>query len=116
MQKPEETNPHYRYNRAGSDWDRNQGYDMKFAACFAFTLPLALAILVPLPASAATEQCRLVQEKAERVTCYQRQEASRAARQKVQAAREAEQSKPLEPMSSDDETMARAIRGICRGC
>ena len=89
---------------------------MKFAACFAFVLSFALATTASVSARAATEQCRLVQDKVERETCYQRQEATRAARQKVQAAREAEQSKPLEPMSGDDETMARAIRGICRGC
>jgi len=41
---------------------------------------------------------------------------ARAARQKMRAAHEAEQLKPIEPMSADDEQMARAMRGICRGC
>ena len=58
----------------------------------------------------------MVPDKTEREACYQRQEAARAVRQKQQAVREAEQSKPLEPMTSDDVTLARAMRGICRGC
>ena len=116
MQKPEETNPDYRYSRAELDSDRDQGRDMKFAACFNFGLSLALAMTGSISAYATAEQCRLVQDKVEREACYQRQEAARADRQKTQAAREAEQSKPLEPMTSDDVTLARAMRGICRGC
>ena len=93
---------------------------MKFAACV--TLGFSIAVAVPaamtasVSANAATEQCRFVQDKGEREACYQRQEAARADKQKAQAAREAEQSKPLEPMTSDDVTLARAMRGICRGC
>lgn len=93
---------------------------MKFAGCFVFGVSLAFSLAVTISASpsagAAVEQCRLIPDKAEREACYQRQEAARAARMKVQAAREAEQSKPLEPMTSDDATLARAMRGICRGC
>ncbi|WP_244541810.1 hypothetical protein [Afipia sp. GAS231] len=93
---------------------------MKFAACvtiaFSIALSLPLATAASVSANAAPEQCRFVQEKAEREACYQRQEAARADRLKQQAAREAEQSKPLEPMTSDDATLARAMRGICRGC
>lgn len=120
MQKPEETNPDYRYSRAEQDSNRDQGRDMKFAACFTFGLSLALsfplAMTTAVSAHAAAEQCRFVQDKVERETCYQRQEVARADRQKTQAVREAEQSKPLEPMTSDDVTLARAMRGICRGC
>lgn len=95
---------------------------MKFAAGFTLSLGCSLALSFPLAmtafvsADAQTEQCRFVQDKGQQDACYQRQEAARAVRQKQQAAREAAQSKPIEPMSSDDETMARAIRGICRGC
>lgn len=93
---------------------------MKFAACITLAFSLALSCPLTMTASvaahAAPEQCRFVQEKSEREACYQRQEAARAIRQKQQAAREAEQSKPLEPMTSDDVTLARAMRGICRGC
>jgi hypothetical protein len=93
---------------------------MKFATCVTFGVLLALSLPLALTASvsanAAAEQCRFVQDKTEREACYQRQEAARADRRKQQAAREAEQSKPLEPMTSDDVTLARAMRGICRGC
>ena len=93
---------------------------MKFAASFTFGVSLALSLPLAMTASvsanAATEQCRFVQDKGEREACYQRQEAARADKQKAQATREAEQSKPLEPMTSDDVTLARAMRGICRGC
>jgi len=93
---------------------------MKFAACITFAFSIAmsvpLAMTAAVSAPAVAEQCRFVQEKGEREACYQRQEAARADRQKAQAAREAEQSKPLEPMTSDDVTLARAMRGICRGC
>jgi hypothetical protein len=120
MQKPEETGLDYRYSRAEQDSDRDQGRDMKFAACLTIALSLALsfplAMTAAVSAPAAAEQCRFVQDKGEREACYQRQEAARADRQKAQAAHEAEQSKPLEPMTSDDVTLARAMRGICRGC
>lgn len=93
---------------------------MKVAGCvtFAFSIALSCPLMMTasVSASAQTEQCRFVQDKGEREACYQRQEAARLVRQKQQAAREAEQSKPIEPMSGDDEQMARAIRGICRGC
>lgn len=85
---------------------------MKLAACFSF----AVMMITSVPAHAADEQCQFIEAKQERDACYQRQEAARAARQKVRDAREVEQSKPIEPMSGDDEQMARAIRGICRGC
>ena len=93
---------------------------MKFVAWPTLGLLLVLSVPLALTASvaarAAPEQCRFVQEKGEREACYQRQEAARSIKQKQQAAREAEQSKPLEPMTSDDATLARAMRGICRGC
>ena len=95
---------------------------MKFAAGFALSLGFSVALSFPLAmtafvsAHAQTEQCRFVQDKGQRDACYQRQDAARAERQKQQAAREAEQSKPIEAMSGDDEQMFRAIRGICRGC
>ncbi len=85
---------------------------MKLAACFSF----AVMVTISVPSRAADEQCRFIGAKQERDACYQRQEVARAARQKARDAHEAEQSKPIEPMSGDDEQMARAIRGICRGC
>ncbi len=85
---------------------------MKLAACFAFAVMMTASV----SALAADEQCRFVEPKQEREACYQRQEAARLARQKAREAQEAEQTKPYEPMSGDDADMARAIRGICRGC
>lgn len=97
MQKDEERRLGPRYSRS-----------MKHAI---YTL-LALT----LSASAAAAQCRFIEARAEREACYQRQEAARLARQKANDAREAEQQKPYEPMSAEDAQLAKAIRGICRGC
>ena len=74
-------------------------------------------ILTLSPAGAATpEQCRFIEARADREACYQRQEAARLSRQKANEAKEAEQQKPHEPMSAEDAQLAKAIRGICRGC
>ncbi|MBT1516877.1 hypothetical protein KIP88_41495 [Bradyrhizobium sp. SRL28] len=73
--------------------------------------------LTSSPANAATpEQCRFIEARAEREACYQRQETERLARQKTNEARQAEQQKPYEPMAAEDAQLAKAIRGICRGC
>ena len=100
MQKPEETRRRPRYSRS-----------MKLAACLSF------AVMMTASATAvAAEQCRFIEARSEREACYQRQEAARAARQKANEAREAEQQKPYEPMAAEDAQLAKAIRGICRGC
>lgn len=85
---------------------------MKLAAC----ISMALTLWGLSPTLAATEQCRFIEARAEREACYQRQEAERLARQKANEAREAEQQKPYEPMTADDAQLAKAMRGICRGC
>ena len=85
---------------------------MKLAAC----ISMALAISVLPSALAAAEQCRFIEARAEREACYQRQETARAARQKTLEAQQAVQPKPYEPMTEDDAQLAKAIRGICRGC
>ena len=85
---------------------------MKLTACFS----IALAISGLPSALAATEQCRFIEARLEREACYQRQEVARAARQKANEARQAEQQKPYEPMASDDAQLAKSMRGICRGC
>lgn len=78
---------------------------------------LLVVALTTSHANAATpEQCRFIEARAEREACYQRQEAARLARQKANETREAEQQKPYEPMTADDAQLARAMRGICRGC
>ena len=79
---------------------------------------LLAVVLTSSSVNAATpEQCRFIEPRAEREACYQRQEAARLARQKADEARQqAEQQKPYEPMTADDAQLARAMRGICRGC
>ncbi len=78
---------------------------------------LSVLVLTASPARAATpEQCRFIEPRPEREACYQRQEAARLARQRANEAREAEQQKPYEPMTADDAQLAKAMRGICRGC
>jgi hypothetical protein len=85
---------------------------MKLAACIA----IALVISGLTSALAAPEQCRFIEARAERDACYQRQEAARTARQKAQETQQAAQPKAYEPMDAEDAQLARAIRGICRGC
>jgi len=86
---------------------------MKRAAWILFAV-----VLTSFPADAAPpEQCRFIEARAEREACYQRQEVARAARQKAQEAQQAaQQPKPYEPMEAEDAQLAKAIRGICRGC
>ena len=85
---------------------------MKLAAC----ISIALAIWGLPSAMAAPEQCRFIEARSEREACYQRQETARAARQKALETQQAAQPKPYEPMTEDDAQLAKAIRGICRGC
>jgi hypothetical protein len=77
---------------------------------------LALALTASRADAATPEQCRFVETRTEREACYQRQEVARSARQKANEARQAEQQKPYEPMTADDAQLAKAMRGICRGC
>jgi hypothetical protein len=86
---------------------------LRLAACFSF------AALTTVSASSvqAAEQCRFIEARPEREACYQRQETARAARQKaLETQQQAVQAKPYEPMTEEDAQMAKAIRGICRGC
>ena len=77
---------------------------------------ISLAFAVSASAAAAAEQCRFIEARLEREACYQRQETARAARQKAAEAQQAAQPKPYEPMTEEDAQLAKAIRGICRGC
>jgi hypothetical protein len=85
---------------------------MKLAAC----ISISLAMPGLSSALAAPEQCRFIEARPEREACYQRQETVRAARQKALETQPAAQPKPYEPMTEEDAQMAKAIRGICRGC
>ena len=84
---------------------------MKLAACISIALTLCASVQ-----HAAAEQCRFIEARAEREACYQRQETARAARQKALESQQAMQPKPYEPMDAEDAQLAKAIRGICRGC
>ena len=85
---------------------------MKLAACISIAL-----VISGLPsARAAPEQCRFIEARPEREACYQRQETARAAREKANEARQAEQQKPYEPMTLEDAQLAKSLRSICRGC
>ena len=93
----------------GNDAAKQYG---RFAACLSFA-----ELMIALTSSAqAAEQCRFIEERTEREACYQRQETARAARQKAEETQQAAQPKPYEPMDAEDAQLARAIRGICRGC
>jgi hypothetical protein len=92
--------------------DLKEKADVKLPAGLSF----ALALTASFSAAAATEQCRFIEARLDREACYQRQEAARLARQKANEVREAEQQKPYEPMTADDAQLAKAMRGICRGC
>jgi hypothetical protein len=111
MQKPEEMHFGRDYG-CRRESNIRTGNDMKHAAWILFAVVLSFS-----PASTATpEQCRFIEVRAEREACYQRQDVERAARQKANEARQAEQQKPYEPMTADDAQLAKAMRGICRGC
>jgi hypothetical protein len=75
-----------------------------------------IALVATVSAAEGAEQCRFIEARADRDACYQRQDAERLARQKANEARQAEQPKPYEPMTADDAQLAKAMRGICRGC
>lgn len=81
------------------------------------SLSFAIALTATVSTAEAAEQCRFIEARAEREACYQRQEVARVARQKAQEAQQAaQQPKPYEPMEAEDAQLAKAIRGICRGC
>src|ERR1700694_2317294 len=86
---------------------------MRQAALLA-SATLAL-MLGTIPASAAVEQCRFIQQKPEREACYQRQDAALAAKRK----REPPHDTTLEQMQQmrrEDDAVYKSLRGICRGC
>ncbi|MGL3212565.1 hypothetical protein [Bradyrhizobium sp. BR 1433] len=76
-------------------------------------------IIVATPA-AAIETCRFIEAKAERETCYHRQEQELAAKrrpeQPVTRSSESKTFDQLQLMRRDDEEVYRSMRGICRGC
>ena len=81
-------------------------------------LSASLGFIVVATPAAAIETCRFIQAKAERETCYHRQEEELAAKRKPEPAPSAESKtiESLQQMRRDDEEVYRSIHGICRGC
>ena len=111
MQKPEEMHVGWRYT--GSRWESDKGRRSHEACGLHFDCAGDIGFAV---CTAAPEQCRFIEARSEREACYQRQETARAARQKALETQQAAQPKPYEPMAAEDAQLAKAIRGICRGC
>ncbi|WMT74581.1 hypothetical protein [Bradyrhizobium sp. Ash2021] len=68
------------------------------------------------PASAAVEQCRFIQAKAEREACYTRQEAALAAKRKPEPTADTKTLESLQQMRQEDDAVYKSLRSICRGC
>ena len=68
------------------------------------------------PVSAAVEQCRFIQAKADREACYDRQDRALAAKRASHAAGDARTIDPVEPMTPEDAALKQSLRSICRGC
>jgi hypothetical protein len=83
-----------------------------------FALPALLALaLAATPATAIEQNCRFIQAKPERETCYKRQEDELAARRKPAPATDASNTlETLRQMRQDDDAVYRSINNICRGC
>ncbi|WP_454633476.1 hypothetical protein [Bradyrhizobium cenepequi] len=78
-------------------------------------MALSLTIGV-VPASAAVEQCRFIQAKAEREACYERQAVAQAAKRKPEPGYDSKPMESLQQMRRDDEEVYKSLRSICRGC
>jgi hypothetical protein len=82
-----------------------------FSAVVAFGLLIGAA-----PARAAVEQCRFIQQKAEREACYQRQAIALAAKRKPEPPSDTRTLDSLRDQRRDDDAVYKSLRGICRGC
>jgi hypothetical protein len=83
----------------------------------AFPVAVALALLTgTAPAPAAVEQCRFIQQRAEREACYQRQAAELAAKRKPEPPSDTGTLDSLRDMRREDDAVYKSLRGICRGC
>jgi hypothetical protein len=80
-------------------------------------LSILLGLLIgAAPASAAVEQCRFIQAKAEREACYTRQEAALAAKRKPEPTADTKTLESLQQMRQEDDAVYKSLRSICRGC
>jgi hypothetical protein len=83
-----------------------------------FFIYVLLAIISSsAPVSAAVEQCRFIQAKADREACYDRQDRALAAKRASRTAGgDARTIDPVEPMTPEDAALKQSLRSICRGC
>jgi hypothetical protein len=77
------------------------------------TLGLMVGVV---PTSAAVEQCRFIQAKAEREACYERQAVALEAKRKPEPSYDSKPMEALQQMRRDDEEVYKSLRSICRGC
>jgi hypothetical protein len=83
----------------------------------AFPVAVALALLTgTAPAPAAVEQCRFIQQRAEREACYQRQAVELAAKRKPEHPSDTSTLDSLRDMRREGDAVYKSLRGICRGC
>ncbi|MEA2862113.1 MAG: hypothetical protein QOC84_69 [Bradyrhizobium sp.] len=82
-----------------------------------FSAVVACGLLIgAVPARAAVEQCRFIQQKAEREACYQRQAIALAAKRKPEPPSDTKTLDSLRDLRRDDDAVYKSLRGICRGC
>ena len=81
-----------------------------------FLLALAGLLITAAPAVAA-EQCRFIQDRQDRESCYKQQQEELEARRKPELSNDSSRRlETLQQMRRDDEEVYRSMRGICRGC
>ena len=83
---------------------------MKFFACVLLAVMISFA-----PVSAAVEQCRFINSKADREACYERQEKTLAAKRKPAVPDEVK-TKSLDEIQIENDRLSKSLRSICRGC
>lgn len=80
-------------------------------------LALSLVLIAATtPAPAIEQNCRFIQGKVERETCYQKQEAELAAKRKPEPTAESKDLETMQRLRQEDAEVYRSMRGICRGC
>jgi Tfp pilus assembly protein PilN len=91
----------------------------RFRVAAASRLPVSVMLALMIgasPAPAAVEQCRLIQAKADREACYQRQEIELATKRKSEPAADTRTMESLQQMRRGDDAVYQSLRSICRGC
>ena len=77
----------------------------------------ALAVLLGgSPALAATKECRSIQSRKDRNTCYDQQKQAAAAKRAPTTSDNNKMIDAVEQMKLEDDRLAKRLQGICRGC